>query len=794
MFKNYLITTIRFLKRNKLYSFINIFGLTLGVTCSIIIFLTIEFESSYDSFHKDSDKIYRVVHEQIKNGEAAPSPAVPYPMPEALRNDFPNLDKLTIVDANWGPAVIAVEKSTGNISKYSEEKIAYVEPQYFQIFSYNYLYGNPSEALKDPNSVVITESLANKYFGQADAVRKTLLLNGKRTLMVGAIIKDPPKNTSLPFEVFFSYVGQKRSDNWGNFPGSVQCYIQFDNAAEKNSFLQNIPGFAEKHLLPEDSERTKFALQSLDQIHFDDRYYNFETVTISQEKLFAMGAIAVLILLISAVNYVNLNIALGINRSSEVGIRKVFGGTQKDLSIRFLLESFLLTFFAFAVSLGLTEILLPSFNSSFGFNVDTASISSLQTALYLIGLFVVLSLAAGFYPAIFISRFNPIRALKNKLELSSSGKFSLRKILVIFQFGVSQALLIGALIVIDQMNYFENADIGFEKESVVEINIGDSQESNLSTLKSQLLSESFVSNVSFSNTGTVSGSMWGGDFTFSGEDIKEGVSQIKFVDNAYINTYGLQLVVGQNINETAGTIQHIVNQKFVKLLGYGSDYSKVIGKNLKLWGNEGPIIGVVKDFVTTSLHQEIEPVIIEFNRPLFYQAAIKLKTANVNAAISRIDEIWNSIWTDDIFDFDFLDETYKNQYIEEKNLSNILSLFTVLALVIGGLGLFGLASFIVEKRAKEVGIRKVLGANIWDILKIFNKEFVVMIIWGFVIFAPFAYYFMNNWLQSFAHRINISPVVFIISITATMVVAVLTVSIRSMRTALRNPTDSLRYE
>ncbi len=794
MLKNYLLTTIRFLKRNKLYSLINITGLTLGLTCSIVIFLIIQFELSFDKI-PEGDRVFRVVNELITNDNPSFSSGIPYPLPHALQNEFSNIEKLTLVDANFGSPVISITNEDGSVDKFLAEHAVYVEKDFFEMFPYQYLAGDPAITFDDPNSVVLSESLAKKYFGSIDVVGKTLLYNNDELLQVKGVVNNPRKNSSLSFTFFRLFPEERRGTNWSSFSSAVQCFIKLNSAANENLINNGFNDFEKKYLLEEDYGNLHFFLQPLEEIHYDDRYYNFGQAITSKQILLALGIIAALILLISSINYINLSTALGLNRAAEVGIRKVFGSSRLELAFRFLAESTIITFIAFALALIAVQFSLPFFNSTFGFNADIAYLNPLAITGYLTAAFILMSLISGFYPAIFVSRFNPIKAIKNSVELKSNKKLSLRRVLVIFQFGISQALLIATLVVVSQMNYFENAELGFKKESILEIPIGDGDESNLSTLKSKLEAESFVSSVTYSNTGTSSSNVWSGSFKLTEEDeTVEGSIQIKFVDEDFIKTYGLEILAGKDFSQETQTMQYIVNEAFADLVGNGNDFNKLLGKQLEVWNQSGTVVAIIKDFVTTSLHGKIQPVALCFNRDIFQQAAVKLNSSNYNNAIAKINEHWSVIWPNEVFEFEFLDESIKEQYEQEQNLSNVLSMFSFIALIIGCLGLFGLASFIVERRVKEIGIRKVLGANVLSILALFNKEFFFMLLFGFIFFAPASYYFMNKWLENFAYRIEISPFVFIITFTATAFIALATISARAMKAALINPAKALKYE
>lgn len=793
MFRNYILSSFRYLKKNKIYTLINIFGLTLCVTTALLIFFIIEYELGFDKQQQNADKIYRVVtHRHQPNGINYVS-GIPYPFAAAFKNEFPEIKYASFVDGNFGAPLVKIEKKDGAVNRFTEGEAVYVEPAYFKMFNYTWLHGSADNVLLNPNGIVITEELAKKYFDTDDAVGRTILVNDDRELVVEGVVANTGEQSSLPFNFFMAFNKDRGNDNWSSISSAVQFYILFESPNRQQHTAGLLNEFADKYLSDEDKEELEFLFQPLAQIHFDERYFNFGVGTASFSTLYILGAIAFLIILLSAINFINLNTALAMNRTNEVGIRKVFGSKRSDLIIRFFIETFFVTLISFIIGIILVTQLYPFVERLTGYSVNINSIEPGKLILFITATFAMLSLLAGIYPSLILSRYNPVNALKNKFN--SSGKsFSLRKALVVFQFGVSQAIVVAAIIALNQLSYISSSDLGFKKESVLEINLPVRDQVTLQTLKSELLKSPIIENVTFSNTGTSSSNVWTGDYSIVGNTEFSSNAQVKFADTDYLKTFKLKLIAGSDFIDGISD-QLIINEALAKEIGNGNDFRSAIGKQLKIWNVEAPIVGIVKNFVTTSLHEKVKPTIISHSESSrLVQGAARINTSNYTAAVKEIKVIWEKVFPGKIFDFSFLDEEISRKYQGDKNLANMLNSFSVISLLIGCLGLFGLVSFMIERKAKEIGIRKVLGATILDIMLIFNIEYLIMILAGFIIFTPLSYFVMNGWLSSFAYRINISPYTFAIVLLLTLILALVTISLRVLKSALSNPVKSLRYE
>lgn len=799
MFKNYLKIALRSLKRKKGFAFINIAGLSIGICSAVIIFIILSYEFSFDKYHSEYNNTYRVIIKTKAFGKIDQTPAMPYPLPEYLKKNFPEFKYSAIIDANFGAIEVTVKNNQGSLDRYQEEEgAAYVGDDFFKMFKYEWIKGSEQNSFSKNNSIILSQSLANKYFGKEDPIGKTLLLNNRYTVEVTGLVKDPPANTEFPFTIIIPYdhfTPKRWNDNWQSLPASIQCMVTIAPGTNIKELLKKVNIQTQKRM-NENKEEYTVLLQPLSEVHFDDRYYSISKSTIVANKLFALGIIGFLVLLISCINYVNLNIALLSKNSIEIGIRKVLGGTRGQVFIRFLMETFIIATLSFLVGTIALELVIPKIKTITGFDLNIHLIDPIQLTVFsLITLAFIIVLGGG-YPALFMSKSDPIKALKSSINISSKNSaFSLRKVLVVLQFGISQALIIATMIVLSQMNFLKTADMGFDKNSIVEVSVPTRDSLKVETLKNQLLSSSMVQNVSYSSTGTASNSKWTGTCEITlPEKIKKMDLMIKFIDSDFINTYDIKLLAGKNLRNNSADNYFLVNQEFVNQIGFGKDYDKVLGISLKIWGTEGKIVGVVNDFNSTSLHDKIESLVMTSSSKRYYQAAIKLAPGSGSKELQFIKSTWTSLFPDNIFDYQYLDQLIDSFYVDDENILNFLYIFSGLAILLACLGLFGLVSFLTLNRTKEVGVRKVLGASIPSLLKLLSKDFLILVLTASVISWPVAYYFMNRWLEDFAYKIEIGIAVFIITTVLSLIIAFLTIVYQALKVANSNPVKALRYE
>jgi predicted permease len=802
MVYNYLKTALRSLIRNKSFTFINVIGLTIGIASCILIYSLISSEQSYDNFHKDSDRIYRVVSEIKNNDGVRYTPGVPFPVAGALRIDFPDLEKVASILSADG--LISVEDNKKNEKKFKEENsIYYAEPEFFEIFNFPWIIGNKN-TLNRPNSAVLSQAYAEKYFGDwKNAVGKNIKLDNKYIYKVEGIIKNVPANTDFPLQVVISYTSLKETDvhrnldNWTSIQSNAYTFVKLPGGLSSAGFNEELKVFNAKHK-PAEYLNQGLILQPLSTIHFDERFGNYNYRVFSHELIIALSLIAVFLLLIACINFINLATAQAVNRSREVGVRKVLGGNRRQLSTQFLTETAVITFLAITLAYAIAEFVLPHLNNFLETSAGLSFFGDSNIIVFVFSIAVVVTFLSGFYPALVLSGFSPINVLKSKI-ISRSGKgINLRRALVIFQFIIAQVLIVGTLIVISQMDYFRNASLGFNKDSVLLVPVPSDSLSTLKidALKNRLLHQPGITDVSFSTFTPADDSRWGSDFQFDNSPERSTFgAELKWADADYFKTYDIRLATGKFYSESDTVREFVVNETFVKKLGIKNP-EDILGKELNFWDgfHVAPIIGVVKDFHQSSFHQAQRPVVLSTWKEVYQLLNIKLRTKQFQETITGINEIWSNTYPENLFEYQFLDEKIEGFYQKEQQLSVLYKIFAAIAIFISCLGLYGLVSFMAVQRTKEVGIRKVLGASASDIIYLFSKEFTILIGIAFVIAAPISYLIMQNWLEDFAFRIEISIWLFLLAIASSLIFAWITVGYHSIKAATANPVESLRYE
>ncbi|MEQ8363893.1 MAG: ABC transporter permease [Cyclobacteriaceae bacterium] len=795
MWRNTIKSSLRSLLKNRSHALINLAGLSLGISSAIILFLVVRFELSFDDYHKNKDSIYRVV--RIDNQEYRSSAT--YPLIDAIRNDFPDIAHVTITDTNEGDPVFGITQPDGTVERFKETPVAFVDPDFFKMFDYKWVEGG-EDALYTEKTIVLNRTLADKYFGGKVAVGKVIRYNDQYDLTVSGVVDDAPSNTELPFHAFISYrLGADKHgwDDWDSSSSSINCFIQLKDGANKEELEAKMKGwhlkyFTEK-LRPEGEARTYF-LQALTDIHFDDRFSSYSGRIVSKTTIWSLALIGGLLLLTACINFINLNTVLIFNRAKEVGIRKTLGGTRSLLLGQFLSETFLIAVISMIVSLGVVELALIKLTPLLGFQLEFRPLTDPFALMLVLGFPFVITIVAGLYPALSLASFNPIKALKNRLEERQSHGFTLRRSLIVVQLMISQALIICTIVVLTQMNYFMSQPLGLNSEAVVEFEIPENRKVDVLTMKDRMITLPGVQSVALSNTGSTGANSWEGDIeaVVKGELIEDEVA-IKFADKDYVATYQLELLAGENFNRSDSADRFLINEAFVKRLGL-SDNEEAIGIPLNVWGRKALVSGVVANFHAESLKDEILPLVIASDKKGYFKGGVKLSTRNTKETIKQIEKIWQDYFPAFVFEYTFLDETISKYYEQERRTSNLLTLFSGVAILIGCIGLFGLISFMAAKRTKEVGIRKTLGATVAQIVVLFTKEFVVLLLVSFVIAAPLSYYFMNGWLSNFAFRVDITIGMFLLSIGILFVIVLLTTGIKSFRAASANPVNSLKDE
>lgn len=794
MFKNYFIITIRNLKRNLSYSAINVFGLALGITCSMVLFLMITFYLSFDNYHDNKDRIYRIVTSSENNGREDFFAGVPAPLPGALASDITGIQHVLFISGDNNALFTIIDNGAPKIFE-QENGLAYTDSTYFTFFNRAFIMGDYKTALQQPNQIILSEKTAKKFFGEVNPMGQLIKLNNKTELKVTGIIEDHPDNTTFPFEILISYLTiqkDKEESGWNSVYSDDQCFVMLEAGTPPDAINDQFPAFVKKYETQREERSLKRWLQPLQEINYDSRFGNYRYTTVSKTSILAMGVVALFLLITACINFINLSTAVAVKRSKEVGIRKVLGSQRLQLMGQYLAETGMITLVALLISVGLSELALIQLNAFLDINLHV-DFTDLRLITFLIGVWAVVSLASGFYPALLLSGFSPALALKNKITNRSTGGFALRRSLVVFQFVISQLLIVGTVILLAQMNFLESKDLGFSKDAVINVPIPNNAPlNNKKVLKSELLRMGGVERVSLCNTAPSSGSVSMTAYTIEGIEGNH-LTQVKLTDEDYIDLFKIELLAGNNLMGLDSANSCLVNEKLLKSLGLEKP-EEIIGRVISIWGMNLPVAGVVKDFHTMSLEREIDPTILFNGVDSYRTAAIKLKGGSVKETLGEVERAWAAQYPDFLFSYEFLDNEIKEFYESEQKMSTLLILFSVIAITIGCLGLYGLISFMANEKEKEIGVRKVLGASTGNILIIFSKEFIILILVAFAIASPLAAYIMGQWLDNFAYRVPLTSLMFVTGIGITIIIAFVTVGFRSIRAALANPINALRNE
>lgn len=802
MFKNYLKTALRNLKRNKSYTIINILGLAVGIAACLLIFLVIRFETNFDKFHSKKENIYRVVSVFQTQDGLSYAAGSPFPVGPALRIDFPQIKEVSNIFQR-DDHQITIEEN-GQQKKF-EADIYYTEPEFFRMFDFGWLAGNPELSLTKPASTVLTKEIAEKYFGNwQSAIGKTIKLDNNNTQVyrVTGILKDVPPNTDFPLGVLVSYSTLKNTniarslDDWVSTFGAAYTFVVLPENYSRVQFNRDLVTFSKKHK-PAEYAKDYVIAQPLADMHTDDRFGNYGDHFFSTSLVTALQLIGLFLILIACMNFVNFATAQAVNRSKEVGVRKVLGSSRRQLAFQFLGETSIIALIALIVSVAIAYFTLPFLNKLLHLQMDMG-LGDPSLILLLLTVLIGVSFLSGIYPALIVSGFNPITALKSKIAPKITGGISLRRVLVILQFGIAHVMIIGTLIVMSQMDYFRNASLGFDKAAIINVPIpGDSiTKSRMGWLRDQFSQNPDIKSVSFSYNSPSSDGNWSSDFKFDNSSVNTNFSaNLKWADANYFGTYNIQFVAGRPYNESDTVREFVVNETLLKKVGI-IDPKQALGKKIDFWDGikVGPVVGVIRDFNAYSLREPMAPVVLSTWKDVYQTINVRIKEGKEQAVLPYVEKLWNESFPDYVYQYSFLDDTIAEFYQQENQLSVLYKIFAAIAIFISCLGLYGLVSFMAVQRTKEVGIRKVLGATARNIVYLLSKEFSLLIIIAFVIAGPIAYYIMHKWLQNYTYRISLGASVFILSIAGSMIIAWLTVGYRAVKAAMANPVKSLRTE
>lgn len=810
MFRNYFKIAVRSILKQKGLSFINLFGLSVGIACFSMFLLYAINEFTFDSFHKKAKNIFRVYQwtEAKGNEEAQGMSYHPMPLGPALKEEFPDIIQSVRIKESWGPSFI----KSGDVV--SREDVTFADASFFNVFSFKLKSGDASTVLHDAHSIVLTEETAKKLFGKGNPVGKTIeikVFDRFDPFIISGIAENIPSNSSLQFKILgnFDYLNEtatgKRMNSWHAI--SFQTYVELGDGSKLATDQSPLIAFRKKYYPDEDAKsrkegwigkfpRIRYMLQPLQQMHTNTSIYGGVVSPVAPKTIWILLLIAGSVLLIACINFTTLSIGRSASRSKEVGVRKVIGGTKKSLIVQFLTESLLLTVISTFMAVVLMNLLLPFFNEISGRTLDFSIANHFQFIEWMIALILIVGLIAGSYPAWILSGFKPIEVLKMKIRLSGSNFFT--RSLVTLQFVVSSILIISTIIILKQLHFMQMKNPGFSKENVLVIDASGMENTKdiYSLMKNQLQGEPAISGIASAELGLGEGEGWSqSGFKYNGKD--ELVYEFN-IDPDYLNVLGMKLLQGRNFDphiSSDSVTSVIVNEKLVEEFGW--TVQNAVGQKLTGYSETKTpvVIGVVKNFNYLPFSQEIKPQLFQqFSSYNPFRFFVKLKPGYPAQTISRIETVWKKIVPEYPFKYSFLDENIDRFYKSESRLSSIVGWAGGISIFLACLGLFGLAALAVVNRTKEIGIRKVLGASVKSILTLLSKDFMQIVIISLVIAIPLAWYFMNKWLQDYPYRIHVDVWVFIITSTITILIALITVGVQAIKAAIVNPVKSISNE
>lgn len=806
MIRNYFKMAWRNLRRYPVISFINIFGLTVGIACCILISAYIVRELSYDKYHKNADNIYRL-NRTFRNQEGAVSlrlAAVAPPFGHYMPGEFPEIQKMTrMLPLNFTPMMYQEKR-------FNEGKIYVADEHLFEVFDVEVKRGNPASALRDPYSIMLTEEMAKKYFGNEDPMDKAIRFNNLFDFKVTGIYQSFPSNSHVRPEMLLSFTTLRDTlvygeeglrTNWGN--NAFLTYFVLPSGVDITKMEARFPAFLDKHMqasyapmLP--SKMTSLHLQKLTDIHLRSNLDDEAGLNGDIRRVYIFSAVALFILLIACINYMNLSTARSALRAREIGIRKVVGAQKKELITQFLSESVLFCWISTLLAFGLAFLILPWISRVTGQELSLSWILRPEIILLFLATPFVLGLLAGVYPALFLSSFQPVKTLKGLFKAAGSN-ISFRKVLVVSQFSISIILIITTIIVFQQLKYIQSKSLGYDRDKVITMGVSNEMVENMEAFRTELTNNAIVKTMSRSSrvpTGRLLDNT--GAATQSGDSMRPVTIDIKYIftDFDFADTYGLEMASGRYFSRDFGndSASFVLNEKAITALGWKAD--DAIGRPFQYGSRKGQVIGVVKDFHFESLHQDIIPMV--FWMPLNNQGggrlSIKIAGNDIRGSLASLESVWKKHFPSTPFEYTFVDENYQRLYEAETRQASLFSFFSAVAILIACLGLFGLSAFSISQRIKEIGVRKVLGASVKQIVVLLSTDFLKLVLIAALIAFPLAWLAMSNWLDNFAYRIGIAWWVFIVAAILAALIALLTISYLAIRAALSNPVKSLRTE
>ncbi|HEV8081833.1 MAG TPA: FtsX-like permease family protein [Chitinophagaceae bacterium] len=816
MFKNYFKTALRNFWHNKVFSLINVLGLSIGISASLVIYLLVNYHSTFDKFEKDGDRIYRVVSWFSFSGEVYRNSGITMPMGPAVKKELTGFDAVVpFRTADEIKVSIPAQGKEPVIFKH-EKHFVFADENYLNLIGYQWIVGSPKTSLQKPYQIVLSQKVADLYFPKLSAgqiIGKQIDINDTVHVTITGIVKDIKQNTDFTFTTFISKATLEtaslkpdESEDWNSTNSASQLLVKLSAGTPVSKIEKGMYSVYDKyrHKDPDDKGKAKFILQPLNDIHFNSEYGGYDLPLADKPTLYGLLAVAIFLLLLGCINFINLTTAHASQRAKEIGIRKTLGSSKKQLIFQFLSETFLLTFIATVISIFLTPLILKAFAGFIPEGLHFSLITHPDIIVFLLILIIVVTVLSGFYPAMILSGYKPVLVLKNQ-AFTNTGKTRnawLRKSLTISQFVIAQVFIMATILVGKQITYSLNKDMGFKKDAIVYLNMNyyDTVQSHKYVLMDKLKSIPGIAMMSLSNNPPSSNSTWSNIIKYKdGKKETEIDVQIKTVDTNYIKLYHIKLLAGANVTQSDTTNQFLINETYAHILGF-QKLQNAIGKYL-FWNNNIPVIitGVVADFNQHSLHDPVKPLVIGNGSARSRTINIALMPQNAEgtlwkSTIASVGTAWKQLFPDDDFEYKFFDEDIAKYYDDEQHISSLLMWATCLAVFISCLGLLGFVIYTTNHRTKEIGVRKVLGATVSQIVQIISKEFLLLIVIAFIVAAPLAWFGMNKWLENFAYRTEISWWIFVLGISIMIVIALFTLGFQTIKAAMANPVKSLRSE
>jgi len=787
---------LRNLLKHKVYTLINILGLSIGMASCILIFIFIQFQLSFDKGYKNEDRIYRFVTDWKYNSFVDYSSGSPIPFAAAARVELPELEKAATISKHGG--VVIVKDSNGKEKIKTIKDVFFAEPELFDIFELTWISSKPGKEFSEPNTVVLSEATAKQFFGSAEkAIGSNFTFWNQMNLKVIGVFNDLPISSSMPLQIVISFQSSydRYDKNWDNVSSMSQCFALLKKGASMVELQASLDRFNKIHFTDKKIAGNQISvLQSIKDIHFSERYNNFANTSITKKEIYGLAIIGLFLMVTACINFINLATAQSVNRSKEVGVRKVMGSERNQLIAQFLTETVAITLLSLLIACILSELALPMMQNLFKGGVVFSLFGHQVIIVFMIALVIFVSFTAGFYPAIVMSGFSPALAIKNKVAVNS-GNLSLRKILVVVQFSITIILIISTIVIMKQMQYVREQPLGFNSNAISMVSMpGDSTaRTRMQSFKERVLTIPGIEMASYCIRPPLSESMNTTSFKFNGQENTDFEVRLTPSDENYFKLFDLKFVAGKAYLKSDTATGYVTNETFIKKVGI-TDPQAALGKIIDQNGRVAPIVGVVKDFNDQSLKQSISPMIIFQEKRQYYMMALKLDKQQILPAMKQVETLWNNYFPNEVYDAKFLEEDINSYYETEKIMGFLFRIFAGVIIFISFIGLFGLISFVAMQRTKEVAIRKVLGASTFELVKMLNGSFLLLVFIANIVAWPLAYLFVSKWLSGFAYRMNLSIWPFILAMCISMLITLITVSIRSFKAAKANTIDALKYE